>query len=294
MSCKDVRPYLEAFVDNELSPERTLDVETHVAVCAECRSEVDMSRTLSLVTRSAVTEVPCCPDFQARLSRTLATERKRQEAPGAGPNYGYASRGQAQRGSTQRGYAPRGHTQDRPLGWRAITPIAAAAGIALLFGATQRHDTHGEPLIASTENRWMDVLLRHHSSPPKPALTAFDSVHRMEPRLGFPVHPPNLERFGARFVGATLVDVDHTPAASLHYSMAGGQRLTFYVYDPEKLPLRAAVRTLHPRVVQNQAIFVGHRRGYSIAACERHGVGYALTAELGDNESAEMVAALDR
>jgi anti-sigma factor RsiW len=169
--------------------------------------------------------------------------------------------------------------------------------MALLFGAAQRQGSDGgtRPLIASTENQLMDVLLQHHSAPPTtPALTALDLVQRMEPRLGFPVHPPNLERFGARFVGANLVNVDHTPAASLHYSLNNGRKLTFYVYDPEKLPLRAAVRTLHPRVVQNQAVFVGHRRGYSIATCERHGVGYAVTTELGDAESAELVAALDR
>lgn len=271
MNCQEIRPYLEAFSDQELSPERTLDVERHVAQCESCQAEVEMSRTLAIVTRSAVSEVPCCPDFQARLCRSLAEERRRQEAP-AVP-------------------AP------RPLTWRTISPIAAAAAMALLFGAAQRQGSDGvtRPLIASTENQLMDVLLRHHSAPPPtPALSALDLVQRMEPRLGFPVHPPNLERYGARFVGASLVNVDQTPAASLHYSMTNGRRLTFYVYDPEKLPLRAAVRTLHPRVVQNQAVFVGHRRGYSIATCERHGVGYAVTTELGDAESAELVAALDR
>lgn len=271
MSCQDIRPYLEAFVDQELSPERTLDVERHVAQCESCRNEVETSQTLAMVTRSAVSEVPCCPNFQARLCKSLAEERRRQEEPSAAAH--------------------------KPLPWRTISPIAAAAAIALLFGAAQRQqgNVSTQPLIASTENQLMDVLLQHHSAPPTtPTLTALDLVQRMEPRLGFPVHPPNLERYGARFVGANLVNVDQTPAASLHYSLNNGRRLTFYVYDPEKLPLRAAVRTLHPRVVQNQAVFVGHRRGYSIATCEKHGVGYAVTTELGDAESAEMVAALDR
>ena len=270
MSCQDIRPYLEAFVDHELSPERTLDVELHVAACAACHAEVEMSRTLAVVTRSAVAEVPCCPNFRARLGRSLAEERRRQEGP-----------------------AP---IVNKALPWRTISPIAAAAAMALLFGATQRHDGGGksDPLIASTENQLMDVLLQHHSAPPEPSLTALDSVKGMEPRLGFPVHPPNLERYGARFVGANLVNVDRSRAASLHYNLTNGHRLTYYVYDPEKVPLRAAVRTLHPRVVQNQAVFVGHRRGYSIATCERHGVGYAVTTELGDTESAELVAALDR
>jgi len=37
---------------------------------------------------------------------------------------------------------------------------------------------------------------------------------------------------------------------------------------------------------------VGNRRGYSIATCEREGVGYAVTTDLSGDESAELVAAL--
>jgi anti-sigma factor RsiW len=65
------------------------------------------------------------------------------------------------------------------------------------------------------------------------------------------------------------------------------------MYNPEELPLRAQ-RALHPSVVGSQAVFVGNRRGYSIATCERKGVGYAFTGELSDEESAELVAAVCR
>jgi anti-sigma factor RsiW len=264
MNCNDIRPYLEAFVDSELSPERTLDVEGHLEQCEACRSEVDLSRTLSAVTRSAISEVEICPDFQARLCRCMASERKRQERKAV-----------------------------RPLPMRFITPLAAAAGLTLAFGAAQRGNLPGfEALLGSTETQLVDLLLKHHSAPPEPEVMAQDSLEAMEPALGFPVHAPNLERYGARFVGANLVNVDRAHAASLHYSMTNGRRVTFYVYDPEELPLRA-MRSLRPRVVRNQAVFVGQRKGYSIATCERHGVGYAVAADLSDTESAELVAAVN-
>lgn len=264
MTCREIRPYLEAFVDSELSPERMVAVEQHLLECEPCRGEVELSRTLAAVTRSAVCDTSICPDFQARLDRCLAGERKREKREAS-----------------------------RPLSFRFITPLAAAAGLTLAFGAAQQGNFPGmSALLGSSDTQLVDMLLNHHSSPPKPEVTASDSLAQMEPQLGFPIHPPNLERFGARFIGANVVNVDQTHAASLHYSLSNGRRVTFYLYNPEELHLRA-LRTLHPRVVRDQAVFVGQRRGYSIATCEHHGVGYAVAADVSDTESAEMVAAID-
>jgi hypothetical protein len=51
-------------------------------------------------------------------------------------------------------------------------------------------------------------------------------------------------------------------------------------------------RTLKPRVVRDRPVFVGTRRGYSIAATEKRGVGYAVATDLNTMESAELVASL--
>ena len=50
--------------------------------------------------------------------------------------------------------------------------------------------------------------------------------------------------------------------------------------------------TLEPRVVRNQPVYVGSRRGYSIAAREQRGLGYAVATDLDDRESAELVASI--
>ena len=52
-------------------------------------------------------------------------------------------------------------------------------------------------------------------------------------------------------------------------------------------PLRAR---LEPRVVRDMAVYVGTRRGYSIAAAEQRGVGYAAATDLDDAETAELIA----
>ena len=78
------------------------------------------------------------------------------------------------------------------------------------------------------------------------------------------------------------------PVASLRYNLSG-HRVTVYVYDAARIPLRTKLK---PRVVRNVPIYVGFRRGYSIAATENErGVGYAVASDLDDSESAELVAA---
>jgi len=75
-------------------------------------------------------------------------------------------------------------------------------------------------------------------------------------------------------------------AALFRYRLAN-RPVTVYVYDARRVPLRAV---LEPRVVHNQAVHVGERRGYSIAALERRGVGYAVATDMDGDESAEIVA----
>jgi len=275
MSCEELRSYLEAFVDDELSPERTLDVQAHLRHCSACQAEVELSRAIARTTRHAAADVCMCPDFEARLRGSLAAECKKLE-------------------SEQQ------HAHARPLGWKTIAPLSAAAAAVLSLGflASQKSALFNSnpPSVAvkqaSTAENLVDLLVQHHTRSGNPELMDSNAFNRMEPELGFPVHPPNLDRYGARFLGASMVRIDQNQAASLHYSL-NGRRFTLYVYNPDQMPLRA-VRALHPTVVGNDAVFVGKRSGYSVATCEKEGIGYAVAADLTDRESAELVAAVDR
>ena len=77
-------------------------------------------------------------------------------------------------------------------------------------------------------------------------------------------------------------------AAFFRYSI-GSHPVTLYIYNARRVPLRGV---LEPRVVHNQPIHVGDRRGYSIAAREQRGVGYAIATDMNDDESAELVSAV--
>jgi anti-sigma factor RsiW len=264
MTCAEFRPYLEAFVDQELSPERSIDVERHLLRCQECAAEAALTRSLCRATRTSVVGVAMCPEFRARLCCLLSEERERQESNRSGP-----------------------------LPWRVILPLAAAATMALFFGTGSEHAPALTSMAdLSMQNNVVDFLVQHHASGRQSELNERTDVSSLEPQLGFPVRAPNLESYGVRFVGANMVPLDRARVAMLHYSL-GGRRITLYMYDPMKLPLRGQV-ALQPRAVRDRAVFVGNRSGYAIAACEQHGVGYAVTSELSGDETAELVAAIDR
>src|SRR5690606_2386899 len=122
--------YLQAFVDQELSPERSIDVERHLVACSECGAEVELTRSLCRATRTSVAAVSMCPEFQSRLCACLAKERKRQE-----------------------------NKSGAPLSFWVIAPLAAAAGVALFFGVVQNRESSDAAVARASNNQLVDLLV---------------------------------------------------------------------------------------------------------------------------------------
>ncbi len=273
-TCHDIRHYLEAFGDDELSTEKSLEVEQHLGACLRCTEQVSLCLALKRATRRVVLEdARPSPEFLTRLSAAFAEESEREEE--AKPHH------------------------SRPLSWRLVAPLAAAAAVVLAFGAL--HDKHpptagAEPPADSakasmkTSMNLMDELVRYHAAPVTPEVTDRRALGGLEPHVGVPMREPELGPYGARFLGASLVPVEHHRAASLQYNVAG-HRVTVYVFNPQWVPVRS-LRNLEPRVIGDRAVFVGMHHGYSIAAVEKRGVGYVIATDLDDRESAEMLAAM--
>lgn len=53
-TCHNVRSLMEAFVDGELSPEQTLEIEAHLEDCQACQANADFLRALSATLKEAV------------------------------------------------------------------------------------------------------------------------------------------------------------------------------------------------------------------------------------------------
>lgn len=281
--CRRTVPLLEPFADGELAADRIVEVETHIADCECCRETIALNRSLKASLRRAVrTEAQPSSELADRIARALAAERERQEE------------------RAERRDAEERDRSSRPLSWRFIVPVAAAAGATLVWGALEQPKSQREdavstsmatstPVVTASLDQMVDEFVSHHAASRDPDVVEPSLVNKLEPEVGVPVRVPSLQQYGLRWEGASVVPVRqlNQRAASLRYTF-DGHRVTLYVYNSAQFPLRA---TLEPRVVRNMPVYVGSRRGYSIAAVEKRGVGYAVATDLDDRESAELVVA---
>ena len=109
-------------------------------------------------------------------------------------------------------------------------------------------------------------------------------------RGGASIRVPQLERFGARLLSADVVLWESTRVDRFQYRLRR-HKVTVYVYDCERIVLRT-LASLRPRVVRDEVIFLGEKRGYSLAVIEKGGLGYAVVSDASPDECVELAAAM--
>jgi len=274
--CRQVVTLLDAYADGELEPEHVLEIEAHLADCNDCSSRLQLEHAMKKSLRRQVhAEAQPSDSFQTRILASFQAEAERQAV------------GQLESASRRGGM----------LSWGSIVPLAAAAAIALLYSANAekpqaKHASSGKITTAGAEpfnvEQVLDELIDRHIDRSSPEVTEPALLDRMEPEVGVPVRFPSLAQYGARWQGGRVVPLRNQHAASLRF-LVDGHRVSLYVYNSERLPLGSPLKR---RVLRNEDIYTGWKRGYSIATTNRHGVGYAVATDLGEDEGAEIVASL--
>ena len=229
---------------------------------------------MHLSLRSAVRgAAPVMPAFEARIAAALHAEAEREDSLDNA--------------------IEREPQHSRMLSWRTVVPVAAAAALTLVWaGSTskQQAQNHNSSPYAMADNadQLLEELVDHHMNARGPQVTEPALLSQLEPEVGVPVNLPSLKAYGARWEGGSVVPVSNQHAASLRYIL-GGRHVTLYVYNSSRVPIESRLKA---RTVRNEPVYVGSRRGVSIAATERRGIGYAIASDLNDDESAELVAAV--
>lgn len=262
------------FVDGELDPAHGVDMEAHMIACAPCAERVALLRAMrQSLRRTAVKRAPS--DLCARVRETMADEQRREAEMGAGPKL---------------------------LRLRYAVGIAAAAGVAFAMGLQhhldQRAAASAEPLASEPDkasttvgfDALLDELVERHAQPLPPEITDPDQVPRFDPWLGVRVQRPAFKPFDASFKGGRLYPVSDHAYAQLRYTMHGDRVVTVYVFNPSVVPIRAT-RLDHRLVRKNVPLYYGRLRGYSVAAIEQSGVGYAFASDLDTDDNTKMVMA---
>jgi len=274
--CRLVVSRLDAYADGELVPDQVIEIEGHLAECNGCSARLQLEHATRKSMRRTVYAAAVPTDaFRERLALQLrAAEAAEEQASAAGDG---------RRGAM--------------LSWGSILPLAAAAAIALFWSKDVNDHRVISPkpsnnAIAASDpinvEQLLDEIIDRHVDRSKPTVTEATLLDGMEPEVGVPVHAPSLAQYGARWEGGSVVPIRDQRAASLRYRL-DGHRMTLYVFNSERFPLNTRLKK---RVVRDEPVYVGWKRGFSIAAKERRGVGYAVATDLGEDEGAEIVASL--
>lgn len=263
-----------AYVDGELDAAHAVDLEAHLRQCATCFERVMVSRATRLSLKQATPRR--CPDaLRARMATTIAHERARESAQADAP--------------------------PRLIQKRYVAGFAAAAGVAFAVvgwhnRASEQRASAPTPLASSdvmttaSVESLLDDLVTQHAQPLPPETTNPEDLPRFDPFVGVPVRRPQFQPFPVKFEGARVHTMRDRRAAMLQYVAHGGHRVTVYLFNPRAVPVERAPM-LRARMVRERPVYVGRINGYSVAAAEKSGVGYALATDLSDEESTQLVLA---
>jgi anti-sigma factor RsiW len=281
---------LETFADGELAPGEIIEVETHLEQCERCSEQLRLVQAIKgSVRRVALEDAQVSGAFEARVRAALLSQE------------------QAQRSQARRA----GFSKRSMMGGFASACAAAAAMVFMVWGSRSGSWSASGPVqdMASTSvglgsaslasaavgmEETLDRLIDHHSAPQEPQVTEASLLPTFEPNIGVRIRLPRLDRYGAHWEGASLVPVTNHQAASLRYTMPG-HRVTVYVFDPRKVAVRQPLERLErpvPETVDSDPVYVGQWRGYSVAAKERLGVGYALAGDLEDDQLLQLISSI--
>ncbi|AUX36841.1 MULTISPECIES: anti-sigma factor [Sorangium] len=285
-SCARFDYALSAYVDGELDPDHAVDLESHLVQCPPCFEQVKMLRSLRASLKRA--KPAACPDaLRARVAAAMAHEQALGAARAA------AQSADARPRLMRRGYA---------------VALAAAAGVAFMVGVTReraaapadtaRADAKADAELARAESVeiLLDDLVTQHAQPLPPETTNPEDLPRFDPFVGVPVRRPEFQSMPVQsmpvnFMGARVHTMRDRRAALLQYIVKGNHRVTVYLFNSRAVPVQKAQPILKPRVVRERPVYVGKINGYSVAAAEHSGVGYALASDLGDDLSTQLVLA---
>ncbi|HMJ51623.1 MAG TPA: zf-HC2 domain-containing protein [Polyangiaceae bacterium] len=268
--CRTVACLVETYLDDELEPSQLLEVEKHTTTCTTCRERIQLDRAIRMGVRRSV-DTKASVSFRARVTHSMTAER-------------WAS-------------AERAAASGVPT-WRAVG-LAVAATVAAVMGLERqnRPETDGVagPVQANASasvglDAMIDQFVDWHARPLPPEITNVNDLPGFEPYVGVPVRPRALAPFGAKLLGGRILPVrEQNCAAMLQYTLDGSHRVSIYVFDPRRVGTHPS--KLHAKIIGSAPVYVGQIKGWSIAAAERSGVGYAIASDLGDDASAELALA---
>ena len=208
---------LAALADGELQPQELAVAQEHLANCATCTSNALTQTLLKSATARAGQRYSTPPDLSARLSRQIAQEAAKAQAPLRPAPRRFAS-----------GYAA--------LGWAAAALLLVALTLSGSWFLKERN-ARQKMALASANNALVSEVLDQHvatlAAAGPPQVISSDN-HTVKPwfqgKLPFAFNLPESLPAGMILDGANLTYVRNQPAAQLLFSI-GRHRVSVFVME---------------------------------------------------------------
>jgi len=312
-SCREVSSWIDTFVDGELPLDRAVDTECHIARCPNCTERLRFERAYRASLKHSVrSDGVASQSLRERLESAMIAERESARiyacTPMAGANQAMRVRLREPSSPVRALVRTKRKSVNReltaadiaspswgPLSWRSLLPVAAAAAGAILWAGIQNNTqtpvvhSNVADIRLSELDRYLDLMVsRHQGTSAQAQAIRFSPAERLDPPFQLP--PFQDMRQGSPSYPMPTPTVSDSLAALRGASSAyqvKGHRVTFFAYEAGMAPLRAR---LQARSFRGHVVFVGKRQGYSVATVEEGPVGYAMTSDLPEIESAELIA----
>jgi hypothetical protein len=269
MICRVVQKHLSAYVDGELEPSRTLEVEQHLGGCGDC----ELARGFLAALKHEVCvrgKAPAAPvDLRARVEAAMG------------------------RISIQEGERDTGHT------W---TVAAVAASVLLVVGSLVGTDRRAEfPKTAALLPFEIakDVIERHKDELPAEIATKEPqrATSWFRDKVGFRVRSVEFAEPSVHFTGARISQVGAQQAAKLYYNVGDDSRLTLVMFKAPP-PLSAVLTEgrglerfgAHRIRISGRDVTYHTLQGYTVPMLQDNGIVYAFAGDLDQSSLLKLVA----
>lgn len=267
MTCEELIPFLDAYVDQELDAQDLRDMEVHLSECGPCRDRVNYQVQFKNHFKEVLEETRAPEDFRARLLEALAAEGPAVEFDEVAP--------------VVEERRPVSRTAWLKHAWVAA-PLAAAIGLVVVVPNFTVAPASSDvvPIVEQTVD-W-------HSGNFPIEVTGPDAQNVatwFKDKVDFPVRLPRFASDRVTLLGARLAHVQDRRAAYLVYEV-DGTRMSVMVFDGQGL----AVPSDRIRHVGDRDMMVVNQRGYEVALLQDDGVTYTITSELPEKQFLKLVS----
>lgn len=268
MICRVVQKHLSAYVDGELEPSRTLEVEQHLGGCGDC----ELAR-----------------GFLAALKHEVCVHGKAPAAPGH-------LRGRVQ--AALRG----ADTQDDRQGnhtWWIVTSVAASVLLVAGSMVGRPPDSREASLLPNPFDIAKDVVDRHKDELPVEIETKEPerATSWFRDKIPFRVRSVEFAEPRVHFTGARISQVGSQQAAKLYYNVGNDSRLTLVMFKapPPLTEVLNGGRGLerfgaHRVRVAGRDVTYHTLQGYTVPMLQDNGIVYAFAGDLDQGRLLQLVA----